>query len=120
MLDSHYVTNFYVRFFVCLFYSDDVDFDVVGSELFAATCINLNNPKYSVGEANFMIIASDPGFAGDDVQEPVKVIIKDVNDNKPVFTNANFTVYVDLEDLVPNNVLFHATAEDEDKVHVCL
>ena len=96
--------------------NDGFEIQVSDSTLRAVKCINYE--KYPLGVAKFTITATNLGDDGKTMQgeAAVEVSIRDINDNRPEFTNENFTVTKELDDLIPGNVLFQATAKDADQV----
>ncbi|KAG7519029.1 protocadherin gamma-C5-like [Solea senegalensis] len=69
--------------------------------------------RESVSELNIEITATDSGSPPLSSQTIIPVIITDVNDNPPVFTQSSYNVYLK-ENGVPGSILYSVSASDLD------
>ena len=98
------------------------DFEVeIDDQLYAVTCINLDNPKYSDGEANFNIIAYNPGFEGKrNLTSSVEILVLHPRRQRQTHLNLQTKIMQPLSSMriwLRACCCFEATAEDVDQVY---
>ncbi|KAM4586830.1 protocadherin gamma-C5-like isoform 14-T14 [Fundulus diaphanus] len=75
------------------------------------TSLPLNREKFS--EFNIEIRATDAGSPPLSSKKVIPVMISDVNDNPPIFTQPSYNVYLK-ENVVPGSILYSVSASDLD------
>ncbi|XP_053575573.1 uncharacterized protein LOC128664795 [Bombina bombina] len=66
-----------------------------------------------VSQYKVIILASDAGIPSLSVTINVNIIVSDVNDNPPIFTNSSYTLSLP-ENMVPGTLIFQISALDKD------